>query len=356
MEEKKTYSGKEIDVIDLAVTVLKGWKRLMVFGFAGAVIGVVIALCTPKTYTATVVLAPEISAGGVGMGGSLADMAASFGLDLGKTSSMDAIYPEIYPDIFSSSDFTHKLFDVEVRLVDNNTPVAYLTHIKRDTKKPFWKYPMIWLNKLMTKPEVVATGGKKGFVDDYRISRYDAKMCEMLSENITCVIDKKTSEITISFTDQDPMVAAVMVDTLQKRLQSYILDYRTHKARIDFDYYTRMCDNAQKEFERTQRAYGAFADSHKDALLRTISAKQNTLEQEMNNAYESYVVMMKMREQAQAKIQECTPAFTILQSSKLPHKPSSRPRLLTVMLFTVLGCMVDALYVLIQKNKKTIGE
>ena len=348
MNSKKIVSGHEIDVIALALLVLRDWKRLLLFTGIGGVVGVIVALNTPRAYTATVVLAPEVSAGGTGMASSLADMASNFGIDLGKKSSMDAIYPEIYPDVFVSSDFTHQLFDVKVRLIDDNNTRTYLDHLMKDIKFPFWDYPSIWLENKMAKPDVVAKGGEKGFVDSYRISTFDAKLCESLGKNITCTVDKKTSEITISFTDQDPMVAAIMVDTLQTRLQNYITEYRTKKARNDYAFYDKLANEAWEKFTKAQNEFSAYCDSHKNPVLASVSTKQQTLENKMSEAYSAYASMKQMREQAKAKIQERTPAFTIIQSPMMQHKPSSRPRSVTVLLFAFLFGFVYSVRVAIK--------
>ena len=341
MEEKK--KSHEIDVVALSLFVLKDWKRLCIFGFVGGLFGIFIAFNIPKTYTATVILAPEMSAGGTGMADNLAEMASNFGIDLGSKSSMDAIYPEIYPDIYNSTDFVHQLFDVKVRLIDDNSTRTYLDHIMHECKLPFWDYPRIWLAEMLKKPDPMPKNGGKGFVDPFRIPRRDAEICEGISKTITCLIDKKTSVITISFTDQDPMVAAIMVDTLQCRLQAYITEYRTHKARIDYNYYDKMVRETEKEYQKAENAYAGYSDSHLDAVLSSVSTREQTLEQNMSNAYTSYAAMIKMRDQAKAKIQECTPAFTIIQSAKTPFKPSSRPRIVTALLFAILGGIIGSI-------------
>ena len=97
--------NKEIDIIALAEKVIKNWKQLLLCISIGAVIGVIVALNTPKTYKAEVMLAPELNSGGIGLNDNIADMASNFGIDLGSKSNMDAIYPELYPDVFASTDF-----------------------------------------------------------------------------------------------------------------------------------------------------------------------------------------------------------------------------------------------------------
>ena len=119
MEEKKTT--REIDLLALVDKILKDWRLLLKFVGVGAVIGVIVALSTPKYFKSEVILAPELSSGGLGLSDNLADMAANFGIELGGKSSMDAIYPELYPDIFGSTNFVLKLFDIPVRLKDDNT-------------------------------------------------------------------------------------------------------------------------------------------------------------------------------------------------------------------------------------------
>lgn len=348
MEEKK--KSKEIDLIGLALQVLKEWKLLLRFMGVFAVLGVIIALNTPKQYTSETILAPEMSSGGLGLSSNLADMASNFGIDLGKKTSMDAIYPEIYPDVFGSTDFVLSLFSVPVRLKDDATQRTYLDHLLKDTKMPFWSYPKMWLISLIKKPE--GTPGKgKSVKDPYRLSKVDAELCENISKSFTCLIDKKTSEISISFTDQDPMVAAIMADTMQRRLQSYITEYRTKKARVDVDYYKKMTTESKARYDAAQKEYAAYVDSNTDMILESYRAKRDELENNMQMQYNIYSKMNAMLENAQAKVQENTPAFTILKNAYMPVKASSRSRAATVLLYIFLGVIVGSIWILSRKKK-----
>ena len=91
---------KEIDVISVIKKVFSNRKSLIISLIAGSIAGIIIALSVPKQYSSDVVLAPEMSSGGLGLSDNLADMASSFGIDLSSTGkNMDALYPEIYPEI-----------------------------------------------------------------------------------------------------------------------------------------------------------------------------------------------------------------------------------------------------------------
>lgn len=347
MEEKKKH--REIDVLGLALKVLKEWKTLFTFLFVAGIVGLIVTFSTPREYTSEVILAPELSSGGLGMTGNLADLASSFGVELGSKSSMDAIYPELYPEVFASTDFLLQLFDVPVRLKDDTLSRTYLQHIQQDTKVPFWRYPSIWLAEMLKKPETPGTG--KSAKDPYRLSKIDSDICKGIGSSILCLIDKKTSEINIKFTDQDPMVAAIMADTLQHRLQNYITEYRTKKARTDFEYYQKMTAESKMAYEKAQRDYAAFADGNHALLLQSYRGKAEQLENEVQLYFGVYNQMAAQMKAAEAKIQERTPAFTVIQNAYMPVKPSNRrSRNLFICLF--LGVLADAAWVLYLRDKK----
>lgn len=338
---------KEIDVISLVMKVLKQPKTLMKFIGVAAIVGVVVALSIPKSYTASVVLAPEMSSAGLGMSESLGDLASSFGIDLGTKSGMDAIYPELYPEIFASTDFVLDLFPVKVRLKDDNSLKTYKEHLMKDSKMPFWSYPKVWLMKLLKKKP---KGNGKGEKDPFVISEDDNNLCTAIRTAISCQVDKKTSVISISVTDQDPLVAAILADTLQLRLQEYITNYRTQKARNDYEYYKKLYVDSRNRYIKSQQLYASYSDANQDIVMQSFRAKLDELENEMQLCYNVYNQVSAQMTSAQAKIQERTPAFTVIEKAKMPHKASSMPRMFIVIMFVFLGCIADGLWVCFVKD------
>lgn len=340
---------KEIDVIGLIKKVVNEKKSLMISIIAGAVVGVIIALSTPKIYTADVLLAPELSSGGLGLSENLADMASSFGIDLnssGKT--MDALYPEIYPEILSSDDFVYGLFNIPVRLKNDDTPRTYINHLKKDTKFPFWNYPRIWIAKLLKKND----DGKKGKskTDPFKMPKIETEFCHSIARSITCLVDNKTSVISISVTDQDPLVAAIVADTLQQRLQEYITKYRTQKARNDFDYYSKLYSDAKIKYKKAQAAYAGFSDANQDVVLERIVARRDEMENEMQLAFNLMNQMSTQMQTAKAKIQERTPAYTMIKSAKMPYTASGMSRAMIVLITIFLAVAGDSFWVVFLKD------
>jgi uncharacterized protein involved in exopolysaccharide biosynthesis len=343
MEDKN--KTREIDLIGILKKMFSNKKALAIFIIVFVIAGVVVALNTPKQYTANVVLAPEIS--GMGMSKSIGDLASMVGVDLNTNStSMDAIYPDIYPNIFASNDFVIKLFDVKVTLKDNITTKTYFNHLLQDTKVPFWRYPSIWILKILTKK----VSGRNVKLDPFKLTEVESDVCDAIKGSIGCVIDKETNIITINVTDGDPQVAAIMADTIQKRLQQYISRYRTQKARNDLEYSKKIFIESKAQYTKAQEVYAGYADANTDPILESIKGKQEALENEMQLRYNIYNQAAMQLQTAKAKVQEHTPAFTIIQQATVPIKASSFPRSGVVIIFMILGVVANAIWIIFGQN------
>lgn len=342
-------NSKEIDVLFLVGKVLKEKILLMKFVAVFAVIGVIYAINKPKEWTSIVVLAPEASS--MGMTQGLGDIANMIGLGSSGSGSVDAIYPDIYPEIFASPDFVLKMFDLPVRTKESKQVKTYYEHLDKDIPKPFWTMPRIWIKEAL-KSKDAETAGKlfKG-----ELSEKDAEMCDLIRDNISCQLNKGNNLITISVTDFDPYVSTIVVDTLQSRLQEYITVYRTKKAMVDLEYSMKINAKAKAEYQAMRKKYLDMADSNTDIILHSVSARIEDLENEMQQKYNVYAQTTAQVEKAKMKVQESTPAFTIIQSPIVPTKSSSTPRSIMVIVFMILGVLADSAWVLyLRKNWKQL--
>ena len=137
MTENKEYKNvpqyqqedeMEIDLMEYARKLWAARKLLLKVAGIAVMVGVVIALTTPKQYTASVTLAPESSKGGGGGLSGIASMLGVGGLSMG--SDADALNIQLYPDIVSSTPFILDLMDTPVKTIDEEQPdttlVGYL--------------------------------------------------------------------------------------------------------------------------------------------------------------------------------------------------------------------------------------
>ena len=337
MEGNKTNS----EVIDLRIVTknIRSNKKLfykvwlIVF-----VLSCIYILSIPRYYTSETKLAPEVE--NLGTGGALRSIATSFGFDISKIQTSDAISPLLYPDLMEDNAFIVSILNIEVKKQDGDAKATYHDYLKYFEKTAWWNYPMRWLKKLLQKEDSV---GNKGTFDAYGLSTDEDDILTSARSNITISIDKKTGVITIDTKAQDPLICKTLADSVKERLQIFITDYRTNKARIDYEYYKGLTAEAKQDYENTRQLYGAFVDGNVNIVLQSARLKAEEMESEMKQKLNTYDVFNNQMLAAKAKIQERTPAFTVLKGAAVPVKPAGPKRMIFVAAMLILATVITAI-------------
>lgn len=339
MKEKEIVQVTIIDLQRVKKHLLKKWKLLLFPTLIVAVLSAIIIVQIPRYYTTQVMLAPEEDGTSVS---SLSDLASSFGFDLGSMTSSDAIYPMLYPDLFESNDFVVGLFDIHVETLDEKVKTTYLDYLQNHQKFAPWDPIFVSIKEFFSsKPKIKKAKGQENVVDPFMLSDSEFQLVEGVKKCIQCSVDKKTNVITINVTDQDPLVCATLADSVCSRLQNFITNYRTSKSRKDYEYYSKLAKEAKYEYDIATAKYSAYCDSHRDAILQAYISERDDLENEMQSKYNAYNLLNTQLQAAKAKIQERTPAFTMLQNASVPTKPEGPKRMIFVVVMTFLAFVVS---------------
>jgi LPS O-antigen subunit length determinant protein (WzzB/FepE family) len=177
----------------------------------------------------------------------------------------------------------------------------------------------------------------------------------MIKSKIICDISNslKTQEVLVSIevTDQDPHVAAIMVDSVKEHFQAFVTDYKTKKARHDLEFTEKLYKDAKRDYERARRLYAEFLDGNHDLLLESVRQKQTDLENEMQLLYNNYNAISTQLLAAKVRVQEVTPAFTTLEPATVPLWPSGPNRSRLVVLFTIVALFFTTIWVLYDENE-----
>lgn len=341
MEEKQL---KQIDFIEIFKKIKSHILLFVISIPVTAVLSYLLICCVPRYYVCTVKLAPELSSLS---NESLNSLASSFGvdLDMGNNKSPDAIVPELYPDLMSSVDFRTSMFDVKVKNKDNTINTTYYDYLLRYQKSAWWEKILGWIkSKLETEDasDSNSKGGSNG-VNPFRLTKQQSDIAAIVGGKISCFVDKKTNVISISATDQDPLISAVIADTATAKLQAFITEYRTKKARTDVEYAKKLYTEAKAKYEKTRRLYAAYNDANTDVTLPSVKSKMEDIENDMQLQYNSYTALSTQLQQAQAKLVEQTPAFTTLQSATVPIKPAGPKRMMFAIVMVGLVFVIDLL-------------
>ena len=333
----------EIDLMDLLRKVIGIRKKIYKAAGIGLVIGIIVAISIPKQYTVEVTLSPEM---GNNKGGGLSGLAASFlgsGVTMGD--GTDALNASLSADIVSSTPFLLELSAMEIPISKNE--VMALSIYLDEESSPWWSYVIGFPGMVIGGVKSLFTGGDEPISYDkasqgaIELSKKELKKIETLKKMISASVDKKTSMTSVAVTFQTPRVAAVVADSVVKKLQEHIIDYRTSKAKEDCGYLEKLFKERQQEYYAAQQKYADYLDSHDNIILQSVRAEQERLQNDMSLAYQVYSQVASQLQVARAKVQEEKPVFAVVEPAVVPLEPSGTSRKVYVLAFIFLSvCIV----------------
>jgi len=97
---------------------------------------------------------------------------------------------------------------------------------------------------------------------------------------------------------------------------------------------------AKKKYEDARQKYATFSDANQDVILQELQSQRDDLENDMQLKFNAYSALSTQLQNAQAKLQEHTPSFTIVQSASVPVKPAGPKRMAFVFIVVFLSMMV----------------
>ncbi len=357
MEENKYLENlEEESSIDFAKIFKDLLKHKMLYAKVlpvAFVLAAIFALSKPNYYNCTVMLSPEMSGSSSSKSGLLS-LASSFGVNLGNATGgmgTEALFPTLYPELMNSVDFKTSLFHVPVTIEGDkeegeaDRTMSYFTYLTEEQKTPWWSAGIkAFLSVFKSEEEKADT------LNPFRLTKEQADVVKDIDEKVVCDVDKKTMVITISVTDQNPVIAATMADTVKTRLQNFITDYRTSKARVDLEYNRKITAETKTRYEKARQLYAEFMDANQDVILQTVRQKQTDLENEMQLQYNAYQQVAAQLLAAEAKVQEETPAFTTLQSATVPVKKEGPKRAQMCLIFVFLAFLGTTAWILYKED------
>lgn len=342
MAEDKNYTNVpqeegelEIDLMEYVRKLWAARKMLLKVAGVAAVVGIIIAFSIPKVYTVKVVLSPEASKMGRNSS-SLASMASMLGLGNAMGNEANALNLTMTNEIISSTPFVLELFDTRVQTIDGEMDTTLVDYLATQ-KRPWWK-------TVMALPGMAVGGIKSLFtsapedmeeppLDPFQLTRKQTGQANAIRSTIKAEVEK-TGMTTIEVTMQDPLVAAMVADTVVTKIQQYITQYKTSKAKEDCKYWEQLYKERQNNYYLAQEKYAQYADANQGIIKQSVKIEQERLQNEMNLAFQVFTQVATQLQLAKAKEQEEKPVFAILEPATVPLLPSGTSRKIIL-----LGCV-----------------
>ena len=248
----------------------------------GLFFGLFLFFVLPKEYEARMLTAAESTAV-PGEDEALGNLAAG-GIAVESPARYDALRPSLYPQIFASALFLDSLSHIPVQLASGSEDSVL--SLRAYLEQQHFRF---------------STPSADALIDELR-------------ERISILPDEKTRTVAIACRMRDPLLAAVVLDSLGRRIRRHITEYRTRKEREELSFATKQLAQAKERLYSAQEAQAAFEDRNRDFFTRNAQKEQTRLRVQTGAV---------LKEQAaRAKVVRVRPVFAVIEPPTVPVRPA----------------------------------
>jgi len=343
---KNPIAEDEIDLLALVKTMWSGRKTILIAVAVGSIFGLFIALFTPKQFTASTVIVPQLGDSQSKLGG-LGGLAALAGINVDMTPTSE-LSPMVYPQIVSSTPFQLELMYTMLTIEDKPKPVTLFDfYIKSDPTilGTISKYtiglPGVLIGAIRSKPKELSLGLSADTTNQpILLSRDQVTVKKVLESIVSLELNAKEGYITLTTSMPEAVAAAQLAQNAQSLLQRYITEFKIKKAKAYLDFIQGRYDELKVEFEKVQVNLALVTDRTKNftsGLPRIESDRANT---RYTIAFTVFQELAKQLEQAKIQVKKETPAFAIVKPVTVPSIKSKPNRPMILFIWIFLGGVV----------------
>ncbi len=324
----------EISLLDLGVVIARQRRVIVVSVLVALVLGVVVALLSPKSYVAEAKLAPSST----GASSSALSALRSFGLNLGEE---EIVSPSVYPDIVQSPDFLLALARDTFYIAEEGRRMTLVEYYGRKSWLSYLN-PLNWLR-----------GGDEGPVHDLYSgelilpteAEYEAirKLREVLSASEKAgggLLKEGPGVVTVRAETDDPYLSAALVARAIRHLQAAINRIKTEKARQDLEFLERKFAQVEAELRQAENELARFLDANRNPQTARLRAEMERLQRQVSFKEQLYRELQLQKTQAEIQVQKEAPVLSVVQPPMPPDEPAGTSRTLIALLFLFLGVFV----------------
>lgn len=316
-------------------------QLLFVFGVS-FLVGVFVALTLKEEYISHTKLLPESIEGSKSQLGGLSNLAGLAGINLDLNTS-GALSPEIYPEVVNSNEFIHTL--VQNKVLFNRSDSVKLSDYFIEIYSPsIWKSIWDWSKSIPSILKSIIGKSQTEYLvtqsNSLMLKKEDWKVIENVRDRISISTDPQNGVLIIKTEMPSPLLASQLNYQLVLLLKERITLYKTNKIRNNLQFLELNVSESFQDYEMKSKTLAKFIESNKNISNELLNIELNNLRNESQLSFEIYKNLLSQYKQAQIKLNEETPVFTVIEPTIVPVEKSAPKRTLIVMLFVVLGILL----------------
>ena len=339
---------QEIDLVELIQRMWVNRWLIVKVTAVFMVLGVLVALFSPKVFTASCDVVPQTSKSGASS--SMSSLAALAGINLNAVQSAESLSPNVYENIMGSTTFRKELMQTMIDFEEVGHPVSFFDYYTSEeynkpgvlsyVKKYTIGLPFTILNALrgeQPEPDYSGVGGDSNAIETISKDEYDAM--QILGESIGISLDDKKGYVTITASMPEAVAAAQMAQATLTLLQRYITEFKIEKVQSNLDFVQERFDEAKRNFEDVQARRARLRDANMNTTRYSARTEMERLDAEYTLAQGVYTSLAQQVEQAKISVKETTPILTVIKPVTVPYKKSKPQRAMILFAFTFLGAV-----------------
>ena len=325
----------EIDLISLLKTVFSARRFVLRTTTLFAIIGIVVAILSPVSYTASSTFMPQLSEGR--SSSSLGGLASLAGINLSAVmgGQPQEISPTLYPQITKSIPYRLSLLnepvgpnDMSLRayILENASGKSILSTIK--------KYTIGLPGLLFSGSNSVNENTESSLLT---ILVEDRGLLSYLDDILTIEVDEKEGLVSIYAELEDRVVAARLAQAATDLLQLNVIAFKSQYARNNLDFIERQFEFKREEFEKIQDSIAIFKDQNLNITSTLYQNQLTRLESKFTVISSVFQELAGQVEQAKIQVNKDTPIFTIIEPVSVPLERTKPKRSLIVVIWAFFG-------------------
>ena len=342
----------QIDLTALLKTVFLARRFVLRITTLFAIIGVVVALVSPVSYTASSTFMPQLSEGSTSS--SLGGLASLAGINLSAVmgGQPQEISPSLYPQITKSIPYRLSLLNepvgpngVSIRayILEKSSGFSALSTIK--------KYTIGLPGLLFSSVNNVDDNSESSLLT---IHEEDMDLFDYLDGVLTIEIDEKEGLVSLQAELDDRVMAARLAQAATDLLQSKVIAFKSQSARNNLDFIERQFESKRQEFEQIQDSIAIFKDQNLNITSTLYQNQLTRLESQFTVTSSVFQELAGQVEQAKIQVNKDTPIFTIIEPVSVPLERTKPKRKLIVVIWAFLGGVLAVGWSLLKAPAKEI--
>lgn len=306
-----TSRDDEISLWEVLATLLR--RRALILRTAGvvAVLAVVLALVSARSYTTSASFRPQGSAGAT----DLAALASQFGVRVPNQEETES--PAFYAELLTSRPILARVAAATYRIEDGPTTLVDFLEIEEETPGLEEREALRWLEE-----EAVAVG-----------------------------TGRETGIVHLDVTTTSAELSRQIADQLLQEVERFNLQTRQSRGAAERSFIEERVAAVREELAEAEGALLAHIQSNRQITSSPeLQFQRNQLQDEVASRRQVYTSLVQAYEEARISEVRDTPVLTVLQTPFAPPAPDERGLVLRFLLGAVLGGVLGVLLALFSES------